>query len=434
MSWKCRVYRGLNRGVEVPLPEGSLVIGSDPLKADLVLVDEGMAPEHLVLLVNGEGITLQAWADGITPTQDGVALTMGATLRAGTRLEAGPLLWSFCDSSRSLPEQLEALAVVAAPSRAPQRRAAGADVWMGALCLSLVVAVIMLLGTGWWYGADEAESARSEQALQHFLAAPNYRQVVLNSSDPELWHLSGYLDENSARLALQQFLDSKGFSYRLEVRTMEDLRQGAGFILQKLGYEQLRIRNGKEPGWLRLSGEIQGQDGKWSSIESLLKQEVPGLLGVENQVQIAGAYRKRLDALLQEQGLAGTLRVREAGGRLELSGQLDERQLGQFQQVNQLFRREFGTHPTLELINQTRTPRQDELEFDVRSVSFGRVPYVVLADNQRYPVGGATSSGVRVLAIRPDTVVVSKGKQQYIVKLKGAERHDDQFGSATVRR
>ncbi|TNJ05193.1 EscD/YscD/HrpQ family type III secretion system inner membrane ring protein [Aeromonas veronii] len=434
MSWKCRVYRGLNRGVEVLLPEGSLVIGSDPLKADLVLVDEGMAPEHLVLLVNGEGITLQAWADGITPTQDGVALTMGATLRAGTRLEAGPLLWSFCDSSRSLPEQLEALAVMAAPSRAPQRRAAGADVWMGALCLSLVVAVIMLLGTGWWYGADEAESARSEQALQHFLAAPNYRQVVLNSSDPELWHLSGYLDENSARLALQQFLDSKGFSYRLEVRTMEDLRQGAGFILQKLGYEQLQIRNGKEPGWLRLSGEIQGQDGKWSTIESLLKQEVPGLLGVENQVQIAGAYRKRLDALLQEQGLAGTLRVREAGGRLELAGQLDERQLGQFQQVNQLFRREFGTHPTLELINQSSTPRQDELEFDVRSVSFGRVPYVVLADNQRYPVGGATSSGVRVLAIRPDAVVVSKGKQQYIVKLKGAEWHDDQFGSATVRR
>ncbi len=393
MSWKCRVYRGLNRGVEVPLPEGRLVIGSDPLKADLVLVDEGMAPEHLVLLVNGEGITLQAWADGITPTQDGVALTAGEALRAETRLEAGPLLWSFCDSSRSLPEQLEALAAVVAPARAPRRRPAGADVWMGALCLSLVVAVVLLLGTGWWHGADENESARSEQALKRFLAAPNYRQVVLNSSDPELWQLSGYVDENSARLALQQYLDSKGFSYRLELRTMEDLRQGAGFILQKLGYEQLQIRNGKEPGWLKLSGEIQGQDGKWSTIESLLKQEVPGLLGVENQVQIAGAYRKRLDALLKEQGLAGALRVREAGGRLELSGQLDERQLGQFQQVNQQFRREFGTHPTLELINQTRTPRQDELAFDVRSVSFGRVPYVVLADNQRYPIGGATSSG-----------------------------------------
>lgn len=434
MSWKCRVYRGLNRGVEVPLQEGRLVIGADPLLADLVLVDEGMAPEHLVLLVSAEGITLQAWADGITPTQDGVALTAGGPLRAGARLEAGPLLWSFCDSSRSLPEQLDAQALVVPPSRSPLRRATGADVWMGALCLSLVVAVILLLGTGWWYGADENESARTEQALKRFLAAPNYRQVVLNNSDPELWQLSGYVDENSARLALQQYLDSNGFSYRLELRTMEDLRQGAGFILQKLGYEQLQIRNGKEPGWIKLSGEIRGQDGKWSSIESLLKQEVPGLLGVENQVQIAGAYRKRLDALLQEQGLAGLLRTREAGDRLELSGQLDERQLALFQQVQQQFRREFGAYPALDLINQTRTPRQDELEFDVRSVSFGRVPYVILADNQRYPVGGATTSGVRVLAIRRDAVVVSKGRQQYIVKLKGVERHDDQFGNATVRR
>ncbi|MGL5324801.1 MAG: type III secretion system inner membrane ring subunit SctD [Aeromonas sp.] len=433
MSWKCRVYRGLNRGVEVALPEGRLVIGSDPLLADLVLVDEGMAAEHLVLQVSGEGITLQAWADGMTPTQDGVALTAGDTLRAGTRLEAGPLLWSFCDSSRSFPEQLEVLAVAAAPSRA-RRRAAGADVWMGGLCLSLVVAVILLLGMGWWHGADENESVRSELALKRFLAAPNYRQVVLNGSDPELWLLSGYVDENSARLALQQYLDSNGFTYRLDLRTMEDLRQGAGFILQKLGYEKLQIRNGKEPGWLELSGEIQGQDGKWNSIDSLLRQEVPGLLGIENRVQVAGAHRKRLDAMLQELGLAGLLRVRESRDRIELSGQLDEARLAQFQQLQLQFRREFGSHPELELNNLSRTPRQDELEFEVRSVSFGRVPYVVLADNQRYPVGSATSGGVRVLAIRSDAVVVSKGKQQYIVKLKGAERHDDQFGNATVRR
>ncbi|MNJ02693.1 Yop proteins translocation protein D [compost metagenome] len=59
---------------------------------------------------------------------------------------------------------------------------------------------------------------------------------------------------------------------------------------------------------------------------------------------------------------------------------------------------------------------------------------MILANNLRYPVGGATTNGVRVLAIRRDAVVVSKGKQQYIVRLTGDERHDDPFGSATVRR
>ena len=80
MSWKCRIYRGLNRGVEVPLPEGRLVIGADPLLADLVLVDEGMAPEHLVLMVTADGITLQMWAEGMAPTQDGLALAPGEFL------------------------------------------------------------------------------------------------------------------------------------------------------------------------------------------------------------------------------------------------------------------------------------------------------------------------------------------------------------------
>lgn len=433
MSWKCRIYRGLNQGVEVTLPEGRLVIGADPLQADLVLVDEGMAPVHLTLMVTSEGITLQEWAEGVVPTQDGDVLEVGALLKAATRLEAGPLLWSFCDGSLSLPEQLEPLLVAQTVLR-PPKRARRADLWMGGLCLMLVIAVLVLLGHGWWQGNSDNDVVRQEQTLKRFLVSPAYQQVTLSSDVQGLWLLSGYVDENSTRLALQQYLDGSAFNYRLDVRTMEDLRQGAGFILQKLGYEQLQIRNGKEPGWLRLSGEIDTQDPNWNKLDSLLRQEVPGLMGIENQVQIAGTYRERLDGLLQEQGLSRALRVNETKGRLEASGQLDGTQLVKFQLVQQQFRREFGAHPVLELINQTRTPRQDELEFEVRSVSFGRVPYVILADNQRYPVGGATAGGVRVLAIRPDAVVVSKGKQQYIVKLKGVERHDDQFGSATVRR
>lgn len=433
MSWKCRLYRGLHRGVEVPLPEGRLVMGSDPLQADLVLVDEGVAPVHLVLMVTAEGIVLQEWAEGITPTQDGVALAAGTLLKAASRLEAGPLLWSFCDDSRSLPEQWEPSVAMVTPPR-PPRGAGRAELWVGGLCLTLVIALIALLGHGWWQGNGDQDAARKEQALRRFLVAPAYQQVVLGGDERGRWQLSGYVDENGTRLALQQYLDGNGFNYRLDIRSMEDLRQGAGFILQKLGYERLQVRNGKEPGWLRLSGEIDAKDPKWSRLESLLKQEVPGVLGIENQVQVAGAYRKRLDALLQEQGLAGLLRVRESGDRIEVSGALDGPRLGKFQQAQQQFRREFGAHPVLELVNQERTPRQDELEFDVRSVSLGRVPYVILKDNQRYPVGGATTGGVRVLAIRPDAVVVSKGKQQYIVKLTGAERHDDQFGNATVRR
>ncbi|MFE8730323.1 EscD/YscD/HrpQ family type III secretion system periplasmic domain-containing protein, partial [Aeromonas hydrophila] len=96
-----------------------------------------------------------------------------------------------------------------------------AEWWLVGLCLSLVMAVVVMLGHGWWQGSSESDTARNEHELKRFLAAPVYRQVVLNSSDPELWLLSGYVDENGNRLALQQYLDGKGLSYRLDLRTME---------------------------------------------------------------------------------------------------------------------------------------------------------------------------------------------------------------------
>ena len=41
----------------------------------------------------------------------------------------------------------------------------------------------------------------------------------------------------------------------------------------------------------------------------------------------------------------------------------------------------------------------------MRSVSLGRVPYVVLGDGQKYPVGASTSRGVRILAIEPESIL-----------------------------
>lgn len=62
MSWKIRFYRGLNKSIEVNLAEGRLAIGSDPLQADIVLVDEDVAPAHLILEVEPDSIRLLEWA------------------------------------------------------------------------------------------------------------------------------------------------------------------------------------------------------------------------------------------------------------------------------------------------------------------------------------------------------------------------------------
>ncbi|MFU4329040.1 type III secretion system inner membrane ring subunit SctD [Pseudomonas aeruginosa] len=246
--------------------------------------------------------------------------------------------------------------------------------------------------------------------------------------------LGGYLEDNARRLALQRYLDGSGVDYRLEARSMEDIRQGVDFILQKFGYRQILSSNADKPGWVRLNGELAEQDERWARIDALLESEVPGLLGVENQVRVAGSHLRRLERLLADAGLDRQLSFRERGERIELSGTLDEVQLSAFYRLQREFQQEFGNRPSLELLSRGKRASGDELEFTVRSVSLGRVPYVVLGDGQKYPVGASTSRGVRILAIEPESILVARGKQRFIINLKGEVLHDDSLGNATVGR
>ncbi len=83
--------------------------------------------------------------------------------------------------------------------------------------------------------------------------------------------LGGYLEDNARRLALQRYLDGSGVDYRLEARSMEDIRQGVDFILQKFGYRQILSSNADKPGWVRLNGELAEQDERWARIDALLE-------------------------------------------------------------------------------------------------------------------------------------------------------------------
>ena len=272
-------------------------------------------------------------------------------------------------------------------------------------------------------------------ALRSFLRDRQYQFVQLGEPQGNgSIALTGYLEDNRTRLALQQYLERSGLTYRLDVRTLEEIRQGVEFILQKFGYRQVRTANGDQPGWISLTGELALEDEHWLQIESLLKVDVPGLLGVENRVRLAGSHLKRLDQMLADSGLDAVLAYQDKGERIEVRGQLDEAQLNAFYKLQRDFRQEFGARPALDLVSRNKRGSTDDLEFVVRSVSFGKVPYVVLSDGQKYPVNASTAQGVRVLAINADTVIVSRGKQQFIINLKGEPLNDDGFGGTSVRR
>ncbi len=431
MGWRLKLYSGLNQGVEVDLPMGTVRLGSDPLEADLVLNDAGIPAVLLELEVDEQGVKLINHDEDNLYRQDGEQLVQGEALKAGARQECGELLWCFLDSERSFPEALPSFHTESTARVKPKKGKGGAI--LAGLSLVLVCSLAMMISEPWWRARNLDATITPLERLQQYQKQHQLSQLVFENGDKnQLISIKGFLPDNTSRVALQQFLEQKAIAAKLDVRTNEELLQGVEFILQKLGYEQLAVSSIDKGGWIRLQGELEKEDKHWTELESLLKRDVPGLLGVENQVRLAGAPLKRLDELLVNAGLKEVLSLQERGDRIEFRGQLNETQLDAFYVLQQNFKKEFGNRPVLALL-ATRSDRPEELDFDVRSVSIGRVPYVVLANNQKYPVGAVTDSGLRVLAINSNVVLVSNGKQQYLVKLKGAI-DDDNFRATTVQR
>jgi len=292
MTWKLRIYSGLNAGAEVSLMSGRVLIGADPALADLVLVDTGIAAVHLVLMVEPHGVRLLEWGSAEPPTQDGREVAADVELQALAIQGCGPLRWAFGNQDEVFSERL----VVQAP--AP---------W---------------IGRGWF------------------------------------------------------------------------MVPGAGLILLLVLLTRLLVP------------EAEAQDTPAAVIAP-----------VEQPAQPQEQARTRLAQLLRDWRLEDALSVSDQGHALVLRGALRERQLQDYQNLQRQYREAFGDYPSLRLVDEGRAPSA-KLDFPVRGVSLGRLPYVTLTDNRRYPVGALMPSGIRILAIDGQAITLSKGGRDYVINLK----------------
>ncbi|WP_272943679.1 EscD/YscD/HrpQ family type III secretion system periplasmic domain-containing protein, partial [Yersinia pestis] len=87
---------------------------------------------------------------------------------------------------------------------------------LGVLSLLLLLTFLGLLGHGLWREYNQ-DGQLVEQEVRRLLATAAYKDVVLTSpkKEGEPWLLTGYIQDNHARLSLQNFLESHGIPFRL---------------------------------------------------------------------------------------------------------------------------------------------------------------------------------------------------------------------------
>ncbi|MCG8291436.1 type III secretion system inner membrane ring subunit SctD [Pseudomonas entomophila] len=427
MAWKIRFCSGLNQGVEVTLAPGRLVIGSDPSLADLVLVDPGVAAEHLVLDVDEAQVRVLEWAQAHLPTQDGEAVVVGDALQAFALQACGVLHWMFC-ADEQVFEQAGGKQVAVLDKAANAKRGGWWSWALGIGCVALlallVTLMLVLLLSSWGTSSTAVQQPAPTQRVEAYLRQQGMADVTIAAGQAgEELVLGGHLRTDQQLADLQRFMEGSGMPFRLAVSSQEDIRRDVDSILPRLGYKGASA-DGEQVGWVRLEGGGAVAPERWQQIVQTLQSDVQGLLGVEAQPAPAADPLQELRQWLDTAGLADQLSIARNGERIELSGALDARQQDAFKQVEDRFAAAFPAMAPL-LLKSTEPARpKPTVQFPIKAVSVGRVPYVILANNQRYPIDGITPTGVRVVEIRSDRVVVSKQGQQFIINLKGDGGND----------
>ena len=420
-QWKIRILSGVHTGVEVTLPEGALVLGSDDFIADLVLSDAGVEANHFTLVCQQDSVILRGCeeaninSEDIAVAGDGIELSRHAVVSVGVvKFALGYAEDALIVSNVSDESSQQNTPVVAV------QRSSWKKTTLIALLCSFVPSVIF---AGMWYSQANGNNNEIVTEAEPIVLVRNILGELKLSDVRVEWNaaarqavLEGYVEDRTQKLDLLGRIDVLGINYKSDLRTMEEIRRGVRFILRNLGYHQVKVENGDETGTLLLTGYIDDAS-RWNQVEQILERDVPGLIAWKVELQRAGAYMDTLKALLTDAELLKKVQLVTSGDRIEVRGELDDIETTRFYGVTRDFREQYGEKPYLVLKSIPKVSKGTNIDFPLRSVNFGQVPYVILTDNVRYMVGARTPQGYRISSVTPAGIELVKGGRVITIEL-----------------
>ncbi|MGU3814298.1 type III secretion system inner membrane ring subunit SctD [Vibrio diabolicus] len=420
-QWKIRILSGVHSGVEVTLPEGALVLGSDDFIADLVLSDAGVEANHFTLVCQQDSVILRGCkeaninGENISVEDDGIELSRHAVVSVGVVKFALGYAEDALIVSNVSDESSEQDTPVVAVQRSSWKKTT-----LIALLCSFVPSVIF---SGMWYSQANGNNNETVTEAEPIVLVRNILGELKLSDVRVEWNaaarqavLEGYVEDRTHKLDLLGRIDVLGINYKSDLRTMEEIRRGVRFILRNLGYHQVKVENGDETGTLLLTGYIDDAS-RWNQVEQILERDVPGLVAWKVELQRAGAYMDTLKALLTDAELLKKVQLVTSGDRIEVRGELDDIETTRFYGVTRDFREQYGEKPYLVLKSIPKVSKGTNIDFPFRSVNFGQVPYVILTDNVRYMVGARTPQGYRISSVTPAGIELVKGGRVITIEL-----------------
>ena len=254
------------------------------------------------------------------------------------------------------------------------------------------------------------------------------KDIVFKELPNKTIMISGYVSTNKKKRELQRLLRERGVPFNIQVVAMNEMRSNADILLKGLGYKNLLLEPDTTQGSLVLTGYIATAD-ELNRLETTLMQEIHGLISVVDQVENQSGRMNTLKSMLREKKLSARIHLVERPGKVSLQGNLlDEGQVYNLQELVKRFRDRYGDNPALEIATKsanspfttTKASNGPSLpSLNIRGISMGRVPYVVMDDGSKYLIGAKLANGYIIEDINIEYLLLTNGIDRIKYRLGG---------------
>ena len=208
--------------------------------------------------------------------------------------------------------------------------------------------------------------------------------------------IAGYIEDSEKEIALKNKLLQFDIPYKINTFNLTDMQSSARDIINKTKYEKLKvIRDVDNPGSIILTGYIENSK-QLLKVKAELREKIPGILGIQEQVEYLGMRIKALRAMLKNKGLNDRVTLLDLPNKILIKGKLQNvSEAFHLKEVVSEFVSLYGNNPKLELDVILPSADMETLlpKLNIKSVSVGRLPFIVLENGQKYMIGAQLENG-----------------------------------------
>lgn len=226
-------------------------------------------------------------------------------------------------------------------------------------------------------------------------------------------YIHGYAQTDEQRDAFMEALGKAKITVQTKLYTFERLKHAVSVVAEQFldpRTDTIEVSSvGGASGKVKLSGYVAHSD-VLERVLDMIKIDVPGLRGYENEVRTMDDAVYALDRMLAEDKLSDKADINIAENIIYLSPKTsDDTELYRLTTLPRKFQQRFGTRPQL-VYKEKEKPKIKRIKIDavLQSVSFGKSPYLETQDGKRYTVGAVIDDDYVIKEINRKFILLSK--------------------------